>query len=141
MASRRPVWGREQPGRGREDEVPPLGVYTAPAKQPWQSCKSGGNPPTQAALSKSTALSLRLHPLHAHPHPQVATPCFADPAAAGIDLTGSQLAIPRGSLPASSGTYRIALTVAKHSATQNRSDTDEAVIRVLAVAAPTCRVE
>ncbi|KAL4419691.1 hypothetical protein ABPG75_006789 [Micractinium tetrahymenae] len=72
---------------------------------------------------------------------QVATPCFADPASAGINLTGSQLVIPRGSLPASNGTYRIGLTAAKYGATSNRSDTDEAVIRVLAVAAPTCKIE
>lgn len=79
--------------------------------------------------------------LSAHPPRQVTTPCFADAAAAGIDLTGSQLVIPRGSLPAGNATYRIGLTAAKYGANQNRSDTDEAVVRVLAVAAPTCRAE
>lgn len=113
----------------------PLDVRTgpltiAPPRSRLSSCFAGCHVRT-AQIWASSALPLL----------QVSAPCFASPAAAGIDLTSSQLVIPRGALPASNGTYRIALTAAKYGATQNRSDSDEAVIRVLAVAAPTCRAE
>lgn len=66
---------------------------------------------------------------------QSSAPCFLDPATAP-QMTGNQLVIQPGMLPAGNHKYTITLITSKG----GRSDTDTTTVRVLEQAAPTGRI-